>query len=166
VSSELSNNCGADRQPPLDDPGSFGAPGVAIKSNSSRAPGPLRALSQPEPMTVPRGASRSNRRPHPSRLGWARGFLPSWPCEFDSRHPLHSTIPIHHVLSTAPDPKMIRRLRALGPLWAVQGPWSSPLRRGQGPAARLSDRHRTRATWRQQSAAGREPAAAAGRWLQ
>ena len=46
VSSELSNNCDADRQPPLDDPGSFGAPGVAIKSNSSRAPGPSRALSQ------------------------------------------------------------------------------------------------------------------------
>jgi hypothetical protein len=44
-------------------------------------------------MTVPRGASRSNRRAHPSRLGWARGFLPSWPCEFDSRHPLQSIAP-------------------------------------------------------------------------
>jgi len=42
---------------------------------------------------VPRGASRSNRRAHPSRLSWARGFLPSWPCEFDSRHPLHSRSP-------------------------------------------------------------------------
>jgi hypothetical protein len=58
------------------------------KSNSSRA-GPF-AGPKPEPMTVPRGATRSNRRAHPSRLGWARGFLPSWPCEFDSRHPLHS----------------------------------------------------------------------------
>jgi hypothetical protein len=38
---------------------------------------------------VPRGATRSNRRAHPSRLRWARGFLPSWPCEFDSRHPLY-----------------------------------------------------------------------------
>ena len=43
---------------------------------------------KPERMTVPCGASRSNRRAHPSRLGWARGFLPSWSCEFDSRHPL------------------------------------------------------------------------------
>jgi hypothetical protein len=61
------------------------------KSNSSRA-GPF-AGPKPEPMTVPRGATRSNRRAHPSRLGWARGFLPSWPCEFDSRHPLHSIAP-------------------------------------------------------------------------
>jgi hypothetical protein len=30
VSNELSNNRGADQQPPLDDPGSFGAPGLAI----------------------------------------------------------------------------------------------------------------------------------------
>jgi hypothetical protein len=30
VSNELSNYCGADRQPPLDDPGSFGAPGIWI----------------------------------------------------------------------------------------------------------------------------------------
>jgi hypothetical protein len=30
VSNELSNYCGADRQPPLDDPGSFGAPSLAI----------------------------------------------------------------------------------------------------------------------------------------
>jgi hypothetical protein len=56
------------------------------KSNSSRA-GPF-AGPKPEPMTVPRGATRSNRRAHPSRLRWARGFLPSWLCEFDSRHPL------------------------------------------------------------------------------
>ena len=48
---------------------------------------------KPEPITVPRGASRSNRRAHPSRLGWARGILPSWPCEFDSRHPLHIIAP-------------------------------------------------------------------------
>ena len=84
------------------------------KSNSSRV-GPF-AGPKPEPMTVPRGASRSNRRAHPSRLGWARGFLPSWPCEFDSRHPLHiktpknkgeilpsassSPHPAHRVLST------------------------------------------------------------------
>src|SRR5215217_3314674 len=45
-------------------------------------------------MTVPRGASRSNRRAHRSRPSWARGFLPSWPCEFDSRHPLHSERPM------------------------------------------------------------------------
>jgi hypothetical protein len=30
VSNELSNYCGADRHPPLDDPGSFGAPSLAI----------------------------------------------------------------------------------------------------------------------------------------
>jgi hypothetical protein len=30
VSNELSNYCDADRQPPLDDPGSFGAPGIWI----------------------------------------------------------------------------------------------------------------------------------------
>jgi hypothetical protein len=54
---------------------------------------------KPEPMTVPRGASRSNRRAHPSRLGWARGFLPSWPCEFDSRHPLQSEGPSQGPLS-------------------------------------------------------------------
>jgi hypothetical protein len=94
--------------PPLNDPGSFGDPGLAIdvhltvppheevatagsKSNTSRAgpfPGP-----KPEPMTVPRGARRSNRRAHPSRLGQARRFLPSWSCEFDSRHPLQSKAP-------------------------------------------------------------------------
>jgi hypothetical protein len=48
---------------------------------------------KPEPMTVPRGASRSNRRAHPSRLRWARGFLPSWSCEFDSRHSLQIIAP-------------------------------------------------------------------------
>jgi hypothetical protein len=61
------------------------------KSNSSRA-GPF-AGPKPEPMTVPRGATRSNWRTHPSRLGWARGFLPSWSCEFDSRHPLNIITP-------------------------------------------------------------------------
>jgi hypothetical protein len=30
VSNELSNYCGADPQPPLDDPGRFGAPGIGI----------------------------------------------------------------------------------------------------------------------------------------
>ena len=44
--------------------------------------------------------------------------LPSWPCEFDSRHPLHRKIPSHLPLSSSRGPKMIRRLRALGPLWA------------------------------------------------
>jgi hypothetical protein len=52
-----------------------------------------------KPMTVPRGASRSNRRAHRSRLGWARGILPSWPCEFDSRHPLHIIAPSQHTFS-------------------------------------------------------------------
>jgi hypothetical protein len=75
---------------------------------------------KPESMMVPGGARRSDLKAHPSRLEQVRRFLPSWSCEFDSRHPLHSTIPSHHALSTAPDPKMIRRLRALGSLWAVQ----------------------------------------------
>jgi hypothetical protein len=44
-------------------------------------------------MTVPRGASRLKRRTHPSRLSWVRGFLPSWSCEFDFRHPLQSKMP-------------------------------------------------------------------------
>ena len=44
---------------------------------------------KPESMMVPRGARRSDQQAHPSRLGEARRFLPSWPCEFDSRHPLH-----------------------------------------------------------------------------
>jgi len=39
---------------------------------------------KPERMTVPCGASRSNRRAHRRRLGWARGFLPSWSYEFNS----------------------------------------------------------------------------------
>jgi hypothetical protein len=50
-------------------------------------------------MTVPRGASRSNRRAHPSRLSWVRGFLPSWSCEFDSRHPLHIIAPSQRTFS-------------------------------------------------------------------
>ena len=45
---------------------------------------------KPESMTVPRGARRSNRRAHPKRVERERGFLPSWSCEFDSRHPLHA----------------------------------------------------------------------------
>jgi hypothetical protein len=38
---------------------------------------------------VPRGARRSDQKAHPSRLEQVRRFLPSGPCEFDSRHPLH-----------------------------------------------------------------------------
>jgi hypothetical protein len=79
------------------------------KSNSSHAPGPLRG-PKPEPMTVPRGATRSNRRAHPSRLGWARGFLPSWSCEFNSRHPLDCGVPngtaIAAARPTVPWPKV------------------------------------------------------------
>jgi hypothetical protein len=57
----------------------------------SRA-GPF-AGPKPELMTVPRGAGRSDQTGHSSRLEQARRFLPSWPCEFDSRHPLHSESP-------------------------------------------------------------------------
>jgi hypothetical protein len=56
---------------------------------------------KPEPMMVPRGASRSNRRANPSSLSWARGFLPSWSCEFDSRHPLHIIVPSQGHLQSA-----------------------------------------------------------------
>jgi hypothetical protein len=41
-------------------------------------------------MTEPRGATRSIRQARPSRLRRARRFLPSWSCEFDSRHSLQS----------------------------------------------------------------------------
>jgi hypothetical protein len=57
----------------------------------SRA-GPF-AGPKPELMTVPRGTRRSEQKAHPSRLEQARRFLPSWSCEFDSRHPLHSISP-------------------------------------------------------------------------
>lgn len=48
MSNELSNYCGADPQPPLDDPGRFGAPGIGIDDHlacftpkqSERTPGP------------------------------------------------------------------------------------------------------------------------------
>ena len=42
---------------------------------------------------VPRGARRSDQKAHPSRLEQARRFLPSWSCEFDSRHPLQNIAP-------------------------------------------------------------------------
>ena len=45
--------------------------------------------------------------------------LPSWPCEFDSRHPLPRKALRYLPLSSSRGPKMIRRLRALGPLWAI-----------------------------------------------
>jgi hypothetical protein len=62
------------------------------KSEQQSRTGPF-AGPKPESIMVPRGASRSNPRAHPSRLSWARRFLPSWPCEFDSRHPLNSKTP-------------------------------------------------------------------------
>jgi hypothetical protein len=46
------------------------------------------AAPKPESMMVPRGARRSDQKAHPGRLEQARRFLPSWSCEFDSRHPL------------------------------------------------------------------------------
>jgi hypothetical protein len=48
---------------------------------------------KPKSMMVPRGARRSDQKAHPSRLEQARRFLPSWPCEFDSRHPLQIIAP-------------------------------------------------------------------------
>ena len=79
-----------------------------IRAQHSAQPRSLTAIrGQPFPFHV--------KKPPSQRL---RGFrLPSWPCEFDSRHPLHSKIPSRLALSAAPGPKMARRLRALGPLW-------------------------------------------------
>ena len=48
---------------------------------------------------VPRGARRSDQQAHPSRLAQARRFLPSWPCEFDSRHPFHIIAPSQLIFS-------------------------------------------------------------------
>jgi hypothetical protein len=39
---------------------------------------------KPDSMMAPRGARRSDQQAHPSRLGQARRFLPSWSCEFNS----------------------------------------------------------------------------------
>jgi hypothetical protein len=50
-------------------------------------------------MMVPRGARRSDQKAHPSRLELARGFLPSWSCEFDSRHPLQWPNPLSAAVS-------------------------------------------------------------------
>jgi hypothetical protein len=42
---------------------------------------------------VPRGARRSDQQAQLVSLMPVRGFLPSWSCEFDSRHPLHIIVP-------------------------------------------------------------------------
>jgi hypothetical protein len=49
-----------------------------------------------------RAARRSDQQARPSRLGWARRFLPSWSCEFDSRHPLHGDSPRPRLPSSTP----------------------------------------------------------------
>ena len=53
---------------------------------------------KPESMMVPRGARRSDQKAHPNRLEQARRFLPSWPCEFDSRHPLQTEGPANELI--------------------------------------------------------------------
>ena len=46
---------------------------------------------KPESMMVSGGARRSDQQAHQRRLEQARRFLPSWSCEFDSRHPLRAS---------------------------------------------------------------------------
>ena len=51
MSNELSNDGGADRQPPLDDPGSFGAPSRAIDDHLTCFT-PKRSLVRARPRTA------------------------------------------------------------------------------------------------------------------
>ena len=116
------------------------------KSNSCCA-GPF-AGPKPEPMTVPRGASRSNRRAHSSRHGWARGFLPSWSCEFDSRHPLKATSLVRAAFAMPPcafnGAHWARAITWAHSFWAIDRPsepqLSSLLERDWPSAARIGDR--------------------------
>jgi hypothetical protein len=69
-------------------------------------------------MTVPRGERRSNRRAHRSRLWWVRRFLPSWSCEFDSRHPLKATSLVKAAFAMPPS-GFKRAHWARTPTWAL-----------------------------------------------
>jgi hypothetical protein len=69
---------------------------TANRTAAARGPS---AGPKPESMMVPRGARRSDQKAHPSRLEQARRFLPSWSCEFDSRHPLQRHNPLSGAVS-------------------------------------------------------------------
>ena len=63
---------------------------------------------------VPRGARRSDQKAHPSRLEQVRRFLPSWPCEFDSRPPLHVKVLVKGPFAVPP--RFCVTARRAGPL--------------------------------------------------
>jgi hypothetical protein len=81
VSNELSNYCGADRQPPLDDPGSFGAPSLAIDDHLTCFT-PKRSLVRTQyrpPQSAPRSArpgGRHRKAPRQTSAVTSRGPLP------------------------------------------------------------------------------------------
>jgi hypothetical protein len=76
---------------------------VNQKSNLGCSPGHSRATRGGDwRLTV---VTQGQPRRRLSMAHAARGILPSWPCEFDSRHPLHRKIPNHLPLSSARGPK-------------------------------------------------------------
>jgi len=72
----------------------------------------------------------------------ARGFLPSWSCEFDSLHPLHSISRSHGLIRRNAVMRSVRAIE-LGPLGgpAVLGPLIGPL----SPSSRQCS-HRSRSS--------------------
>jgi hypothetical protein len=86
-----------------------GRPGRSVAASASALGAEDRRFESCRPDTVIQSTALApeDHRGNAGVAQWQSPSLPSWPCEFDSRHPLHSEIPSHLVISDANPNKMI-----------------------------------------------------------